>query len=210
MKKRVIIGIGFLLLFISCNTKYSLTELNKNFSTEQITDLNKITKFFKSQVCSDNKSNFKKCFEKIPFDKLQAEGKGVWSYINFKEQRNLYTQISKSTFNEIWMFGKVTYYPSKITGKSICSVYNGKYQKYLIDLGKKNPFIAKYAKRLIASGDFNSFDLQYWDILKNENYFDLNDPNIQLILAIHYLSLNDQIKRKEFLINQWNKENYKK
>lgn len=30
--------------------------------------------------------------------------------------------------------------------------------------------------------------------------FDLNDPNIQLILAIHYLSLNDQAKRNAHLM----------
>jgi len=67
----------------------------------------------------------------------------------------------------------------------------------LTDLGKTNPRIAKYAKRIWDSGDFYSMDIHYSNILMNKKLFDLNDPNIQLTLAIHYLSLNDTEKRKE-------------
>mgnify|MGYP006185361025 CR=1 FL=1 len=63
-----------------------------------------------------------------------------------------------------------------------------------------NPRIAKYAKKIELSGDFNSLDLQYHEIINENDAFDLNDPNIQLILAIHYLSINDQVKRNQDLI----------
>ena len=38
------------------------------------------------------------------------------------------------------------------------------------------------------------------EILKDKKSFDLKDPNIQLILAIHYLSLNDHATRNKALM----------
>jgi len=81
----------------------------------------------------------------------------------------------------------------------IREAYNstGKYYKYLSDLGNQNPIIDKYAEKINASGDFNGLDIHYWNVLNNKKHFDINNPNVQLILAIHYLSLNDQEKRNE-------------
>ena len=177
-----------------------MTELKNNFSSEQISDLNKISTFFKTQMCLNIDSDFKTCYERIPHEYLEAIGIGFWTHINFEEQKNIYDQISKSTFNEIWMFCESTYYPSETKTKEICAVSSGKYQKYLSDLGKKHPRIAKYAERIQASGDFNSFDIKYWEVLKDKKIFELEDPNIQLILAIHYLSMNDQSARNANLI----------
>ena len=114
----------------------------------------------------------------------------------------MYDRISPSTFDKIWMYCESTYYPIGTKSKDICAVAFGKYQNYLAGLGKANPRIAKYADRIQASGAFNGFDIQYYEILKPNSVFDLNDPNIQLILAIHYLSLNDQDKRNEDWIEQ--------
>ena len=186
----------------SCKSQYSTTELNKNFTSEQIADLSKITEFFKSEMCLNMDSDFKTCYERTPHEYLLATGNGFWTNIDFEEQKKLYDRISESTFNEIWMFCESTYYPSKTKAKDICAVVNGKYLKYLFDLGKKNPRIANYAKRIEASGDFSSLDLQYWEILKDKKSFNLKDPNIQLILSIHYLSLNDQSKRNAELIER--------
>ncbi len=204
MRKTIIFIFGIIILQLnfSCKSQYSVTELNKNFTTEQITDLNKITEFFKSEMCLHMDSDFKTCYERTPHEYLIASGNGFWTNIDFDEQKKLYDQISKSTFNEIWMFCESTYYPSKTKAKDICAVSTGKYQKYLSELGKKNPRIAKYAERIQASGDFGSFDIQYWEVLKDKKYFNLKDPNIQLILAIHYLSMNDQSTRNADLIER--------
>jgi len=200
MRKTIILIFGVIILHLnsSCETEYSTAELKNNFSNEQITDLNRITEFFKKSVCEN--SEFQDCYEKTKHDSLQASGVGIWTKIDFNEQIKLYDRISKSTFNEIWMYCESTYYPSKIKAKSLCAVSTGKYQKYLTDLGKTNPRIAKYADRIQVSGDFNSLDIQYQEVLNNKETFDLKDPNIQLILAIHYISINDQVKRNEDLI----------
>lgn len=199
--KLLIFGILILQLNSSCKTQYSTTELNDNFTSEQIVDLKKITDFFKEQMCLKMESDFKICYERTPHEYLEATGNGFWTNINFKEQKALYEQISKSTFDEIWDFCESTYFhPNEIKVKEICAAYNGKYQKFLADLGNSNPRIAEYLNRIQESGDYSWMDIQYWDVLKkNRKYFDLNDPNIQLILAIHYLSINDQESRNKEL-----------
>ena len=202
MRKTILLIFGFTILQLnfSCKTQYSTSELKTNFSAEQMSDLNIITEFFKESVCLNMSSEFQVCYEKTKHDSLQAAGIGIWEKIDFNEQKKLYERISESTFNEIWMYCESTYYPSKTKAKSLCAVATGKYQKYLADLGKANPRIAKYAERIQASGDFSGLDIQYQEVLKDEETFDLKDPNIQLILAIHYLSINDQATRNEHLI----------
>lgn len=204
MRKTIIFIFGFIILHLnfSCKSQYSATELNKNFTAEQIADLNKITQFFKTEMCLHMDSDFKTCYERTPHEYLEATGNGFWTNIDFEKQKELYGQISKSTFDEIWMFCKSTEYKSGKETKSLCANAIGKYYEYLVDLGKQNPRIAKYAERINASGDYSGLDIQYWNILKDKKHFDLNNPNIQLILAIHYLSLNDQEKRNEKWITE--------
>lgn len=199
MKKSILIlfGITILQLNFSCKSQYSVTELNNNFSNEQISDLNKIRDFFKIQICLNTNSDFKQCYSQIPHEYLEATGKGFWTNIDFEKQQELYKQISTSTFSEIWMFCKSTNVKTGLERKSLCAVADGKYQQFLMNIGKQNPRIAKYAERINAAGDFNAFDIPYWNVLNDKKHFDLNDPNIQLILAIHYVSLNDQEKRSQ-------------
>ncbi|SFN99032.1 hypothetical protein [Salegentibacter flavus] len=199
--KILVIGIIILQLNFSCSAQHSTTELKNHFSSDQISDLNKITEFFKNEICSGKERDFKKCYEKIPHDYLYATGNEFWNNIDFSKQKELYNQISKSTFEEIWSFCKTTYPDSGKTKTSICAVPNGKYQKYLSELGKNNPKIAEYAKRLNDLGDFG-FGLFHQNIASDKKNFDLNNPNIQLVVAIHFLTLNDQEKRNE----QWNAE----
>ena len=84
-----------------------------------------------------------------------------------------------------------------IDSKCICSKYDGKYQRFLIAFGKRNPVIKEYAKSIQDSGGFSYLSFNHNQILNNKKYIDLDDPNIQLILAIHFLTLNDEEKRNE-------------
>jgi hypothetical protein len=199
MKKALILIFGIITLQVnlSCKTQYSATELNNNFTTEQKADLKKITNFFKNQMCLNMDSDFKTCYEQIPHEYLEATGNQFWTNINFKKQKKLYEQISKSTFDEIWILCKSTEYETGKEKHSLCPNLTGKYYNYLSDYGKQNPAISEYAKKINASGDFFIMDIRYWNVLNVKKHFDLSNPNIQLILAIHYLSLNDQEKRNE-------------
>ncbi|MFN7043947.1 MAG: hypothetical protein ACK4M1_02025 [Flavobacterium sp.] len=193
----IILCILFLQLNNSCKTQFSTVELQNHFTSDEIADLNKITAFFKNQMCIGIDSDFEKCYKKIPHDYLYAIGNGFWENINFKEQQNLYNQISKSTFDEIWTFCKSTNMKTRVDSKSLCSRYDGKYQKFLIALGQRNPVVKEYAKSIQDSGCFSSLDFHHNNILNNKKHLDLDDPNIQLILAIHFLTINDEQKRIE-------------
>ncbi|MBZ9779909.1 hypothetical protein LB452_13365 [Psychroflexus sp. CAK8W] len=199
MRKKIVLIFGIIILQLnfSCKSQYSATELNKNFTSVQIADLNKITEFFKSEMCLHMDSDFKTCYERTPHEYLEATGNPFWKEIDFEKQKELYNQISPTTFNEIWTFCKSINLKTGFEYRSVCPIYNGKYQKYLADLGENDERIEKYLKRIQNYGDFNYFDIGYREILNNRKHFDLKDPNFQLILAIHYLSLNDIEKRKE-------------
>ncbi len=197
-----IFGIIILQLNFSCKTQYSTVELHNTFSSAQIEDLKEITAFFKNQMCLHMDADFKTCYERIPHEYLEATGNVFWKEIDFKKQKELYKSISSETFNEIWSFCKDTDLETKSEFKSVCPNHKGKYQEYLAELASENEKVANYLERIQSSGDFNGFDIQYREVLSDQKEFDLNDPNIQLILAIHYLSLNDNEKRNE----KWQKK----
>ena len=202
MKKTFYFILAVLLVqtFYSCKSQYSSIELKNNFTKKEIEDLNLIVEFFKDEMCFHMNSDFKACYEWTPHEYLMMTGNRFWKNIDFEDQKKLYAKISRSTFDAIWMFCETTYYPSKSKANELCSVAMGRYQQYLSELGKSNSRIAKYAEKIQASGDFYALDIQFSEVLNDKKSFDLNDPNIQLILSIHYLSLNDQAKRNADLI----------
>ncbi|WBL23730.1 hypothetical protein [Zunongwangia sp. HRR-M8] len=195
MKKLLLIGI-FLLSF-SCKSQFKTNELEHNFTSSQIQDLKKIKDFFESEICNNKNSDFEKCFLTILPELIEYGWQPILDNIDFDKQRELYNSISNSTFDQIWQLEKATNLRTGLKYFSLGSKYNGKYQKYVEEVGAKNPKIKEYSERLIASGDFESMDLlQRW-IYHNPENFDLSDPNIQLIISIHYLTQNDQQKRKD-------------
>ena len=199
MRKTIILIFGFMILQMnfSCKSEHSTTELKNNFTTEQISELYKIIDFFKSQICENINSDFKTCFSKILPDLLEYGWQPILDNVDFEKQKELYSSISQSTFDEIWGFGKLTYRETGLELKSVGSKYNGKYQKFLTELGKNSNEIKDYADRLIGAGDFESMGLLQQRIFKNPTEFDLDNPNVQLLIAVHYLSQNDQQKRTD-------------
>jgi hypothetical protein len=194
---RFLIIICVLILNYSCSTNFSTPELRNNFSKEQIADLNKITEFFKNQICENRKADFKTCFSKILPELMEYGWQPILDNVDFEKQRELYNSISQSTFDEIWEFGKATNLETGWEFKSIGSKYNGNYQNFLAELGKNNSEIKDYADRVIGMGDFESMGLLQRRIYRNPMDYDLDNPNIQLLIAIHYLSQNDQQKRTD-------------
>jgi len=190
-------------------------ELRQNFSRKQIKDLNRIRKFFINEIRDNPQDNFAYSFRNQPQDYLERQGKAFWQKIDFNKQKKLYQSISKSTFDEIWTINKQTNFKKNgkvyndsigffgiFSKREVLSVTKslgvnalGKYCQYLTDFGKHNPKVAKYAKRLMDGGDIIRFYLPYRKILRDYKQFDLNNKDIQLILAIHYLTLNDHDKR---------------
>ncbi len=199
MRKAIIFIFGVIILQLnfSCESEESTTELKNNFTTEQISDLYKIIDFFGSQICENNNSDFKTCFSEILPDLLEYGWQPILDKVDFDKQKELYNSISKSTFEEIWIFRKATSHETGLELKKVSSKYNGKYQKFLSELGKNNNEIKDYTDRLIGFGDFESMGLLQQRIYQKPTEFDLENPNVQLLISIHYLTLNDQQKRKD-------------
>lgn len=198
-----ILSIGILIISISCSKEYSSPELRKNFTKEQISDFKKITEFFTQQICNNNQNlNFKSCFEKMLPELVEKGFIPILENIDFEKQKEMYNSISKSTFNEIWGFGKTIRYKDKKEYKSIGANMNGKYLTFLSDVGINNKYISEYAEMTYSIGDFESMSLLQNHIYNYPKDLDLNDINIQILISIHYLTQNDNEKRNE----KWNNE----
>ena len=188
----------FLLISVSCFSQFTSVELESNFSSKQIKDLEKITIFFKTQLCKNEAAEFSACVNNL----LPEIKKGYYEFIieriDYNEQLRLYQSISQNTFFEIWAFCVITNHINDKKFKSLCSSgANKKYTNFLSQVGLNNKYIAYYAKNIISSGDFSS-SLSFIDtLLDTISDEEINSPNIQLIIAIQMLTINDQIKQSK-------------
>jgi hypothetical protein len=187
-----------ILFFLSCNSELTTKELNNNFSKEQIHDLNKIIEFYKNEISNSSSSDFKTLFN-LQLKEFSEKGKNPKIYdLDYSKQKALYNTISKETFKSIWYFCEQYHSKTDISKRIICFDSKTKYKYFLADVGRYNKHIAEYAKIQNNLG----LDTTTWleqTILMYPKEFDLSDQNIQLIIAIHYLSQNDLNKRNEFL-----------
>ncbi|HNQ82396.1 MAG TPA: hypothetical protein PLW31_00015 [Bacteroidales bacterium] len=194
--------IGLLLLNCSgpCNSDLqSDPVINSVFSQSEIKDLSIILDFFTDQICSKHlmdSANTQKCFKNY-LDRMNNDGKKGVIDINipFELQRSVYTQISDSTLNEIWSFERSWIPHTSDTSKHIYYNPNGKYVKFLREFGEENKVIKNYYDSYVNTGDISPSMVA--DLQMNKDVYDINDIRIQLFVAIHYLTLNDQLERKE-------------
>lgn len=207
MRKRIIhfagttLIVSFLFLFVSCKAKYANSELDTFFTKSEIQDLDKIRYFFTSQMCYCMDTDFKTCYKNTPHEYLELSGNAFWTIIDYDKQKQLYQEISQSTFDAIWDENITTYYPSKQSGISLGANPTGKFQKFLARIGKGRPKIAEYAKHVMEAGIYDGLGAWYPIVLGDQKNFDLNNPDIQLMLAVHYLTLNDDNMRNRELMH---------
>ena len=185
----------FLSIFCSCKTNYDDSNLRAHFTQEEIKDLHKIVDFFKIEVCNTPNTDIKECFQEISAD--HEAGIYFLEQIDFEKQKTLYNSISKSTFNKIWGYCKSTSDRGATYMEYLCPRHDSKYQKYLQSVGKNYPFINQYVKNLRETGAFSSLEFTLDQIAYGKIDMDLKDPDIQLIIAIHFLSLHDEYSRND-------------
>ena len=93
---------------------------------------------------------------------------------------SLFQQIDKSTYNEIWQYDSGT---QKININT-----HGEYTNFLKSLSNSNVLIKQYYERLITAGGISPSMIAL--VKQNYSELDLNDENIRLFLAVHYLTIN--------------------
>lgn len=206
---RKIYQIFVLLLLISCsNTTQEKLASNPTlvevFENSEIQDMSIILEFFNEQICLNQETvenNVIDCYQNFFKRMYQAEKTG---YIDLKipypEQQKLYNQISDSTFNQIWSFGKRWTINSQDTLKYIEFTYDGKYVNFLKELGEENDVIKRYYDSFRSVGGIGPAMVA--DLLINYDSYNVKDIRIRLVVAIHYLTMNDQGYRKEKYNNQ--------
>ena len=203
MKK--IIYIIITVILTSCSTSESI-ELKSNktisetFNESEINDLQIIFDFFNGQICDSNKLDYNslnECYEKY-CSEIREQQKTENQFnpkVDFEQQLEMYKNINKSTFNQIWGLSKSWNYKTSDTLKYLGLNTVGKYNMFLKKYGEENKPIFEYYENFNAAGDISpsmnaSLIMQY-------ELYDISDLRTKLIMAIHYLTLNDQIYRKE-------------
>lgn len=177
----------------------SETTFTNIFNESEIKDLEKIQSFFNDKVCSQNiaEKNLVECYENY-FKKI---GKSSYTgnfnlLIPYSEQLNIYSEISKATFNEIWKIKELT---NELNGKKYQEIkinLEGKYAKFLKELSLEYPEITEYYDFLESEGDYSiSAISQYYAQISEDEINKMSDIRMRFISAIYFLTLNDKLLR---------------
>ncbi|WP_346860149.1 hypothetical protein [uncultured Draconibacterium sp.] len=189
---------------LSCTTQKSRDLSNDNlitmtFSATEINDLVIIQDFFDNCIgLAENEKQDN--IDKVYFDFFQqnsdiTKATDLKIPIDFEKQKGLYNQIDKKTFEDIWSIDRFIKRDSNDTLKNVGLNRHGKYFEFLKLLGGQDSTINKYYNTLEVAGDISPSMVA--DLAINHEKYDIKDPKVRLVIAIHYLTLNDKFERKE-------------
>ncbi|WP_418636538.1 hypothetical protein [Winogradskyella sp.] len=178
------IALSFSVL-LGCKTYQPTKELQAVFNLQELKDLETIRTFFIKDIMDLKEEDFHLTF-RSKIERLEASG---FATISPKKIKQLFNSISKSTFDEIWEIkkqkrsrnneGSYEYFVPK---------RNSKYYDFLNRVTKHNSMVKQYYDTTIKAGDFNhSSMLKYTS--DNTLDFDLKNTNVQIVMAIHYISI---------------------
>ncbi|WP_321288302.1 hypothetical protein [uncultured Sunxiuqinia sp.] len=173
--------------------------IKESFNSTEINDLTKIQSFFdKSIGLTENKNqeNLEKVYTYFFLENSDIEKAANFKLsINFNDQKELYNQLDEKTFNDIWEISWSKKWNSNDTIKHVQLNRQGKYVQFLKTFGEQDSVINNYYNSLEIAGDISPAMVA--DLAKNYKNYNVKDPKIRLIIAIHYLTINDQLERKE-------------
>lgn len=201
--KRFIHACAVFFIIVSCSnykkTKPKKLEdskiVNQVFDKREIHDLQKILSFFDGQIMSSFKGKtLLDSYDLFNEKELELKNEGlIFGNISFSDQQKLNSKIKETTFKEIWDLGKILDVDEIGSKQSFLFINpNGKYISYLKKLGLKNKFIEDYSN--IVSQNYDIPPSLVYVITDNYNKIDVSDENIRLMVAIHYLTLNDNFR----------------
>ncbi len=203
---KIFIFLGLLLSLKACTSEPPNLLANESlitqiFSAQEIENLHTILTFFEEAIGVQSKDDDPQITAKYHsyIDELYGQmrkGKSNLT-IPIEEQLAMYETIDTQTFNQIWTLGAG--YKKKWKGDTLRVIhlnYEGKYKSFLKLAADSIPIIKeKYYDRFHAVGHISPS--MKADLIINKEQFDLKDIKIRLVFAIHYLTLNDESKRRE-------------
>ena len=180
----------------------SFSTVTDCFTQGEVKDLAKLLDFFNEHICVSegiDKKEIIKCYDSFIQRMIEtAEAGSLDVKIPYTKQKEIYNQISDSLFNHIWVFGKSRIkWDSLDTLKYITYRSDGKYMEFLNKLGKEYELVKNYSDVFGLAGDISPSMIANILMIKETYQYDLNDVRLQLVMAIHYLTMNDKHKRKE-------------
>lgn len=171
--------------------------LNDFFSVSEIQDLNLIADFVQEELCgSSDRRLFADCITNSIPDLVDLKQNYIQEKISWRKQKKLYSSISDSTFKKIWALCDTwqTIKP-EYKYKVLCFSGNPVFIDFVNSLSETSPAIEGYADRLAAIGDFGYLRQTFYNIAEYPDSTDLNNRGVQILMAIRFLTENDNAKR---------------
>lgn len=200
MRQLILLILFFILFGCAEKRQSSLSKddtIQMIFNKNEIVDLSAILFFFEQSIgLSENYTDdeFQKAYS--DFFNLNKEI-GMSSELRFSfdysDEMNLLGKIDTLTMNEIWENKLVR---SKMSKDSTCFfkiTNNGKYMKFLQILGEHDRKIENYYNTIKVASDITPALVA--DIALNYKDYNIYDPKVRLVIAIHYFTLNVKLNR---------------
>ncbi|WP_396601509.1 hypothetical protein [Algibacter sp. R77976] len=178
MKKRLTLII--FITFLSCSKEQKLENLNGIFSEIEFQELTFLLRGF-DDVLLEESQTYSTKIAYWEFSQRVFENSSVPIIKGIDSLSNLVLQYK--VFDKIWW----KYQVSKSNKYKYNFSKESRYLEYLRLVGKKKKFIKSYAESLELTSDLLPSVVA--GFAKNIKKTDLDDENIRLIFAIHYLTL---------------------
>ena len=212
--KNLIFAFLYAFMFLTSCTPKAGASLEKDplvlkyFSPEEAAQLKQVLNFFDEAICkSENASsqNMEECYRRF-FARMPAwELKGTIEIdIPVEGQYALMQRIDKNLFDKIWTEGWKAYRVRdedyRPTGQLDTFFVHDLYQKsdyikFLGDVGRENEKTAFYHDKFMQVGDISPTMVSF--MMKELNEQDMMDERTRLMMAIHYLTLNEKIEERQ-------------
>jgi hypothetical protein len=184
----------FLMLHsVSCSTDNSLGEhktVQAIFAKQEVQELTKILDFFTNQISEitgekDPELTFRTFMDSV---KETSPISGVLPVLCTKKEQDLFFEsLDPAFFKEIWRYDRIYGGEDGAHWRALELKFDGKYVQFLKLLGEVEAIIHKYYADFRMSGSIGA-SLQASVMLLPEKY-DVSDPAIRLVIAIHYLTI---------------------
>ena len=195
MKNKLSILIILGVSLIGCSPKEDSLELSEStslshvFSDSEIDELKVAFDFFNNELCKGQKIT-NDCYQAF-FQMLNKNNElgFVELPISYEAQQIMYQRISENLKSEVWS-RKWT----KNGVDTIGSIYisdKGRYMAYLEKCGETNDLLKIYLDDFISAGGIFPGMVEGYEYEGNESV------DFHLIMAIHFLTLNDQFEREK-------------
>lgn len=172
--------------------------LRSIFDSQELRDLHEILDFFETQICSRlrlPREQLDSCYADFFSIVEIAQGTGVLNIpVQYHAQMDMYSRLSASAFEEIWQMG---YGINAVSGDTTWSMRlnpEGKYRYFLQAVQEDYMIFQSYYEAFQSTGQMTASMIE--TVLYNFRLYNMEDVRVRLLIALHYLTINDSFSRE--------------